>query len=85
MVEWRRSKPTEPGMYLRSNPPISHIVRQDVVEMDGRLMTMHGWGAGRVLVDLDDLPDRFWWYGPIPQSPWKDVAVEAEQVVGSVE
>lgn len=80
---WRRSKPTEEGVYLRSNPPIDRIVRQDVVEVDGKLKTPHG--PETVLVCLDDISNRFWWYGPIPQPPWKLEAAEAKQVQGSVE
>jgi len=67
---WRHSYPTEPGMYLRSNPPCSAIVKQSIVEVDGVLLTPHGDGPLN-LTPLTELSERFWWYGPIPQPPWK--------------
>lgn len=67
---WKQSPPTEEGIHLRSNPPISFIIRQDVFRIDDVLKVsnpvdpLHG-------IPVTELPDRFWWYGPIPQPAWK--------------
>jgi hypothetical protein len=69
-MEWFNHRPTEAGMYLRSNPPISHVGKQDVVELDGKLFTFSVSGEGE-LIPIKKISDRFWWFGPIPQPPWK--------------
>lgn len=74
MPEWTQDKPTEPGIYLRSNPPISAVVWQDVVQLDDKLMTVHGACDQSKLILVEHLPDRFWYYGPIPQPSWKQEA-----------
>jgi hypothetical protein len=76
VLAWTQDKPAAVGLYLRSNPPISFICRQDVVEVDGALCTVHGCGDESSLILVEDLPDCFWYYGPIPQPPWKDAVTK---------
>ncbi len=75
-LAWTQDKPTAAGIYLRSNPPISVVCRQDVFDVDGVLCTIHGCGDMSKMIPVEDLPDRFWYYGPIPQPPWKDAMEE---------
>lgn len=70
-MNWKQSTPTEAGIYLRSNPPISFICRQDVFDIDGVLCAIHGASDESKVVPISSLSHRFWWYGPIPQPDWK--------------
>lgn len=71
MPEWKQERPAAEGMYLRSNPPISHIIFIGVyVGLDGELKVSNSDG-GILGTPVSELSDRFWWYGPIPQPPWK--------------
>ena len=70
---WKQSPPTEAGIYLRSNPPISFIVRQDVFLGLGDILKVSNPDprSAANARPVSELPDRFWWYGPIPQPAWK--------------
>lgn len=73
LLKWTRKKPTEAGLYLRSNPPISFLAKVDVfIGLKPGVLVVPNpediWNG----TPVTDLPDRFWWYGPIPQPPWKD-------------
>ena len=67
---WFRGLPTKPGIYLRRNPPVSFVVRQDLVMVDGKLCT-GGTTDELTLVRLEKWPGAktFQWYGPIPYPP----------------
>jgi len=70
-MKWTQDKPTQPGIYLRSNPPISHIVRQDVFEGVNGVLVVSNHADPLNATPVAELPDRFWWFGPIPQPDWK--------------
>lgn len=71
MPKWSKKLPTKSGIYLRNNPSCSHVVRQDIFEIDGELCTSSGseqtfsatrlskWHGAKIM----------WWYGPIPSPP----------------
>lgn len=74
-MKWTQDKPTEAGIYLRSNPPLSSIVRDDVFEGLGNVLKVSRPGDPLFnATKVTDMPDRFWWFGPIPQPPWKKEA-----------
>ncbi len=64
MVElfWKLGPLTEPGIYLRSNPAASSVVRQDVYAIDGQLRASTAEGP----TDAESLSPTFLWFGPIP-------------------
>jgi len=66
-MEWTKKVPTKPGIYFRNNPPISHRVRQDIFEIDGKLFVSNS----ETSIYLDDWhgAKRMWWFGPIPEVP----------------
>lgn len=65
---WRPAKEIDqPGLYLRSNPPASAIVKLYVVKIDGALRWIHG--ESPKTIPMSKLPQRFWVYGPIPDAP----------------
>ena len=78
-LEWSKEKPTVPGMYLRANPPISFVCRQDVADVDGKLKVPRTDG-GVGLVPLEKIPKSFLWFGPIPKP--QDVFPECWAKVG---
>ena len=63
-LEWTTWEPTEPGLYLRNNPPTSGIFIAWVVSIDGVMNLLTQEGTRR---DRGNL--KFWWYGPIPLAP----------------
>lgn len=65
--QWFKGMPTQPGIYLRNNPPVSAVVRQDVFLIGTQLCTTGDGGSIR----LAKWPAAatFWWYGPIPPPP----------------
>lgn len=65
-MKWTKQKPTKPGIYLRNNPAVLAVVRQDVIEIEGVLQTTSGEGY---LMPLKGVSDTFLWYGPIPKPP----------------
>ena len=69
-MRWKQGAPTQAGIYLRSNPPISQIVRQDVFWLNGVLVVSHPENPLSA-TPVTELCDRFWWFGPIPQPNWK--------------
>lgn len=69
-LAWTHDPPAAPGLYLRNNPPVSAVVRERVVELEGELLLVNqGVEGGRGLIPVDDLPIEWWWYGPIPPVP----------------
>ncbi len=79
-MEWTQDKPKKAGIYLRSNPPLSAIVRDDVfVGLDGSLKISRPGDALFNATRLASVSDRFWWYGPIPQPPWKQSNNKAKE------
>jgi len=71
MPRWKQGAPTAEGIYLRSNPPISHIVRQDVFLGLGNVLKISNPEDGFDGIPVAELSDRFWWFGPIPEPDWK--------------
>ncbi len=69
--EWTRGLPTEPGIYLRNNPPSGRIVRHIIVEVRGRLCTARG-EEKLTRIDQWSGAETFWWYGPIPEIPTEE-------------
>lgn len=65
-MKWMKQTPTEPGLYLRNNPPVSAICKAWLVEIDGILNYVHPEGA---LIRVSKEMAHFWWYGPIPVLP----------------
>lgn len=70
--KWFRGPPKKKGIYLRNNPPSSHVVRQDVIEVDDELCVV----IDSALMRLDNWKGAagMWWFGPIPKPPfWKNL------------
>jgi hypothetical protein len=73
MLGWVREKPARPGRYLRNNPPARGVVRADIVEgRDGKLWLASGNIDDPKMPLVENLSDRWWWFGPIPDPPWDD-------------
>jgi hypothetical protein len=66
-IIWSKGMPTRPGIYLRNNPIVSAVVRQDIFLIGKQLCTSSEGGTIR----LAKWPSaaEFWWYGPIPFPP----------------
>lgn len=64
-IRWKKGHPTEPGRYFRNNPVVSHVVRESVVDLHGALMITTDSGLRLV----DETPETWWWYGPVPDPP----------------
>ncbi|MCK5603899.1 hypothetical protein KAR91_18575 [Candidatus Pacearchaeota archaeon] len=75
-MEWTKNKPDKPGLYLRHNPPIRNFKKVEVVKLDGviktRLNIPNSYATG--LRPIEEAPDRFMWFGPIP-APTEDYDV----------
>ena len=75
-IAWFQGTPTEAGIYLRRNPGIHAVVRQDVVDLTGQLYCIHD---GQ-LTPIERLSKTFWWFGPIPLPPkWEEASDGASQ------
>ncbi len=82
-MRWKNVVPTKPGIYLRKNPAISQIVRQDVFEMGGELcvsvidgtVRLSKWGGARCM----------WWFGPIPKPPNQAESDPADAILKAAE
>lgn len=60
--EWTKNKPTEKGLYFRSNPAFQKdITQQDVYLVDGELKTHHPLNEGSKLINAKDMPSAFLW------------------------
>jgi len=66
-MEWTKQVPKKPGKYFRNNPPCSHVVRQDIFEMDERLWASGCEGAQEL--SKWHGAKSMWWFGPIPEVP----------------
>ena len=67
MKQWTKRLPKRPGLYLRNNPPSCHIVRAQIVEVDGVIYNS-SCNTGDSMSLVANLT-RFWWFGPIPEPP----------------
>ena len=74
-LRWSTGRPTTPGIYLRCNPAVDLVLRQDVWHgVDGELMTS---GADFAAVPVDGTNPVFLWFGPIakPTAAQRDEAL----------
>jgi hypothetical protein len=60
-LKWEKKKPTKEGIYLRINPPVSKVVRQDISDWNGELVVYGESGP----IPLEKVSDRFLWFGPV--------------------
>lgn len=67
LLRWTRELPTKPGIYLRRNPPVQFVVRQDIFLIAGELCA--GTHEGMIKLHRWVGAARFQWFGPIPQPP----------------
>lgn len=70
-MEWFKGFPEKPGLYMRSNPPIQSIVRENLYEAEGELWVICNETYNRKVRELPHFGNRFWWFGPIPDFPGK--------------
>lgn len=68
-MEWTKEVPTKQGDYMRNNPPCSHVVRQAILELDGRLFVSNS--EGWIYLNKWHGAKEMWWFGPIPEVPIK--------------
>ena len=63
MSEWTQSKPTETGMYIRSNSALQRDLtfQRVYIGMDGSLVTRHPQNEGMKTVRISKMPKGFWW------------------------
>lgn len=67
-LRWQKVVPTQHGIYLRRDPVSSQHVIQDVIEVEGQLLTIDGSGELIPMATWGEAK-TFWWFGPIPPSP----------------
>lgn len=72
-MNWTQTKPTEVGSYLMHNPGIRHSTRiQEVILSPNKgLTTVHPPNDEARTVKIKDMPNAFWWLGPLPDLPFE--------------
>lgn len=61
-MKWTNEKPTEAGLYFRSNPALQKdVTRQEVFEIDGYLATIHPHNDSAKVIKIEDMPKSFRW------------------------
>ncbi len=79
-LRWTQQKPSEEGRYLRLNPPISHVIQVAVfVGLKPGVLVVPNPENPFNGIPVSELPDRFWWFGPIPSTERILEAVEATE------
>lgn len=67
LPQWFQGMPTKPGIYLRNNPGVLAVIRQDVFLIGKQLCT--AGTEGTVRLEKWPAAASFWWYGPVPKPP----------------
>lgn len=77
---WTQQKPSEEGRYLRLNPPISHVMQVAVfIGLKPGVLVVPNPENPFNGTPVSELPDRFWWLGPIPSTERVLETVQAQQ------
>jgi len=63
-VKWTHNIPTEEGLYLRNNPVVKSVVREQVIIIEGQPYMIN-----EAIVKITEKYSKWWWYGPIPLVP----------------
>ena len=72
-MKWTQTKPSKVGSYLMHNPGIQQSTRiQEVIFLPNKgLTTVHPPNEQGKNVKIKDMPNAFWWLGPLPDLPFE--------------